>query len=76
MPRQEFIDGPDAIENTLGVVEALDTNAHIGLFGNPKFSTDATPALINRRLILQCVRRPFDRNGIGANDRFMSAERN
>ena len=75
LARQQIVDRADAIEDALGVVEALDADGDTRVCGQREPLPHGVPAFAHRSLIGKRGRRPFDRDRIGPDQRLMTAER-
>ena len=74
---QQVVDGPHAIEDALGIVEAFDADGKLRVAAAGR--SDAAPPsrhCAHRRLAGECRGRPFDRDGIGPNQGFVPADGN
>ena len=74
MAGKEGVDGAQAVENALGVVEALDADAEPYLLGEAVATANRGAAFRHRLLILHAGGRPFDRDRIGPDEGLQVAE--
>src|SRR6185369_14665229 len=63
---EQALDRHEALEDSLGIVEAVDADAELHALREPEALAHPRAALRHRRLELQRRRRPFDRDRVAA----------